>query len=152
VLLLADDAARADDAQPAHGPPRREAAGPHHVERDEGARAAQARHAVHRHDALGAVHQAEEAVDDVGRRGRAVLEEEVVVGDAVGGEVGPVVLWRVEADDGRDADLLEDVDIVPRAVLKQRMYMLAVGLGWQLGHGWRWDGLMITSSHRHGTD
>ena len=87
-----------DEAQPAHGLPRREAVRPHHAEGDERPRPPQPRLAVHRHDARGGVGDAKEGGDDVARRVRAVLEEEVVVADAGGGEGSGVVLGLVEAD------------------------------------------------------
>jgi hypothetical protein len=106
-LLLADDRARAHDAQPAHGLPRREAMGAHEVDCDERARAPQPRLAVHRHDTRRGVDGAEEGVDDERRRRGAVGEGEVVVAHAASLEGCGVVVRLVQADDGLYPHLMQ---------------------------------------------
>jgi hypothetical protein len=67
---------------------------------------------VHRDGAWEALGDGEELAHHVRGRDRAVLEEEVGDGDAGVDEGLLVVLRGVEADDGLDAELLEDGGIV----------------------------------------
>ena len=112
VLLLADDAARAHDAEPAHRLARAEAVRPHQVARDERAGPAEAGLAVHGDEALRGIDDAEKGGDDVVRGAGAVLELEVMVGDATLNKVASVVLGLVETDHISHAEVVEDVDIV----------------------------------------
>jgi hypothetical protein len=99
-MLLADDRPRQhaslSDAQPPHRRPRREPPLQHQVQRDERAGPPQPRLAVHRHQPLRRVHDVQEAPHHVRRRRGAVVEVEVVVADAVRGEVAAVLLGLVE--------------------------------------------------------
>ena len=63
------------------------------------------------------VDDAEEGGDEVVGRAGAVLELEVEVLKAVGGEGRGVVARLVEANDGADAHVAEDVDVVGGAEL-----------------------------------
>jgi hypothetical protein len=85
-----------DGAQPAHGIVRCETVVLRHVERDERARAAQPRLAVHRQRPGDALGDDSELAHDMGRRGGAVLKGEVCDGDIPGAEGRLVVFGRVE--------------------------------------------------------
>ena len=115
VLLLADDAARAHDAEPAHGLAGAESVRTHQVACDEGAGAAEAGLAVHGDKARRGVDDAEEGGDNMVRGASAVLELEIVVCDPVVDKVVGIVLGLVKADDVGNTELVEDVDIVQRA-------------------------------------
>ena len=95
VLLLADDAARAHDAEPAHGLAGAESVRTHHVTRNECAGAAEAGLAVHGDEAGRSVGDAEEGSDNVVRGASAVLELEIVVCDTLVREVTGVILRLV---------------------------------------------------------
>ena len=115
ALLLPDDRPRPHDAKPPHRLPRSEAVRPHQVQRDERPRPAEPREAVYGDGAGGGVDDAEECGDDVVGRGGAVLENEVEVLEAVRGEAAGVVARLVEAHDGADPHVMEDVGVIERA-------------------------------------
>jgi hypothetical protein len=109
--LLADDGARADDAEPGDGLARAEAVRQHQVQRAQRARPPQPRAAVHGNGTLGGAHGVEEGDDHpLGRRDH-ILELEAHAADAALLEFIVVVFALVEPYDGAHAHVLEGVEV-----------------------------------------
>lgn len=54
----------------------------------------------------------EELIDNVVRRSGSIDKEKVVVVDVLGSEVAAIILYLIQSDDSRDADILENVSIL----------------------------------------
>lgn len=121
VLLGAQDAARAHDADPPDEVGSRKLEVLHRVDADQRARAPQACLAMDRNGAGLLLRDPQELVDDGVRRRGTVNKEEVCVVDSVAREFGFVVLGLVEADDVVDAKVLEHLDVVLRSVAPLRL-------------------------------
>ena len=121
VLLGAQDAARAHDADPADEVGSRKLEVLHRVDAYKGARAPQTCLAMDRNGTGLLLRDPQELIDDgVWRRG-AINKEEVCVVDSVACEFGFIVLGLVEADDVLNSEVLKDLNVVFRSVAPLRL-------------------------------
>lgn len=114
VLLGADDASRAHNAQVAEHLIGGEAVMLHDVQADEDACAAEASFAVHRHDPGLSLNNGAKALYN-GRRGAAAIREvHLVMAETALCEAPAVIQALIQPDYGRDAGLLERLPIILR--------------------------------------
>lgn len=111
-MLGAEDAAGAEDTDPADKIGGAKTVVFHGPEGDKGAGASEAGLAVHGGAVGVGVHQLNEAFDDVEGRGRTVHEIQVDETDAGLVEDLGLVLWFVEADHLGDFELFENGNVV----------------------------------------
>mmetsp|Transcript_30491 Transcript_30491/g.73539 ORF Transcript_30491/g.73539 Transcript_30491/m.73539 type:complete len:418 (-) Transcript_30491:58-1311(-) len=113
LLLRPNHGARPANPQPRNRLPRTEALMLHHVQRNQRPRASQPSLAVHRNHASLLVADVEKLPHNMCRGGRAVLKLEVVKIEARLLEMRLVIRFRlVEANNGRDIHVLEDLHIL----------------------------------------
>mmetsp|Transcript_8314 Transcript_8314/g.16580 ORF Transcript_8314/g.16580 Transcript_8314/m.16580 type:complete len:350 (-) Transcript_8314:623-1672(-) len=114
MLLRANNAAGADNAQPCNAFVRAKVQVLHHPERDERARPAEACFAVHGDEPLLCIANIQEFLYNFDGWNCAIVKVEVDVLDPVLDEDVAVVLLLVEANDRRDVNVVEDGHVEAR--------------------------------------